>query len=161
MPETRDLPIHPLTPDGFAPFGTVIAPTEDGAPFGPHDAVLQLGAGVPRFYAMRLPNRGLLITRITRHRQVTQVLGSAGGQPWFIAVAPPPEQDVPDARPNLDDIRAFRIPGDTAIMLRRGAWHAGPLFETPHASFFNLELGDTNITDHWSCDLAVTLRLAP
>jgi hypothetical protein len=57
----------------------------------------------------------------------------------------------------------IQIPGDTAVMLLRGAWHAGPLFESPKASFFNLELSDTNVTDHWSCDLTqrygVALRL--
>lgn len=127
------------------------------------DAILHFGNEVPRFYTMRLPNRGMAINHITRHRQVTQVLGSAGGTPWLIAVAPPPAQDIADAAPALEDIRAFQIPGDTAIMLLRGTWHAGPLFETPHASFFNLELSDTNVTDHWNCSLAqrygVTLRL--
>jgi ureidoglycolate hydrolase len=163
MPEIRDLPVTDLTPDLFASYGTVIPPMEDGTAFGTQDAALQLGAGIPRFYAMRLPNRGLVISRITRHRQVTQVLGSAGGLPWLLAVAPPPADDVPEAEPALEDIRAFRIPGDAAVMLLRGAWHAGPLFETPEASFFNLELSDTNVTDHWSCDLAkrygVALRL--
>jgi ureidoglycolate lyase len=153
-PDIRDLPAIALTPDAFAPFGTVILPTEDGTPLGPHDAALQLAGGKPRFYAMRLHNRGLIVTRITRHRQVTQVLASAGGSPWLLAVAPPPTDDTADAEPPLDAIQAFRIPGDVAVMLSRGAWHAGPLFETPEASFFNLELSDTNETDHWNCDLA-------
>ncbi|HEY0185409.1 MAG TPA: ureidoglycolate lyase [Rhodopila sp.] len=165
MTDVRDLRVEDLSPEAFAPYGTIIPPMEDGTPFGAQDAVLQLGAGTPRFYAMRLPNRGLVISRITRHRQVTQVLGSAGGQPWLLAVAPPPAEDVAEAEPGLEEIRAFRIPGDAAIMLLRGAWHAGPLFETPEASFFNLELSDTNLTDHWSCDLAkrygVALRLLP
>jgi ureidoglycolate hydrolase len=164
MPEIRDLPVMALSVAAFAPYGTVIPPMEDGTAFGPQDAALQLGAGIPRFYTMRLPNRGLVISRITRHRQVTQVLGSAGGLSWLLAVAPPPAEDQPDSEPVLEEIQAFRIPGDTAVMLLRGAWHAGPLFETAEASFFNLELGDTNVTDHWSCDLAkrygVTLRLA-
>jgi ureidoglycolate lyase len=163
MPEIRDLPVMELSVAAFAPYGVVIPPMEDGTAFGPQDAALQLSGGVPRFYAMRLPNRGLVINRITRHRQVTQVLASAGGLPWLLAVAPPPAEDVPEAQPALEDIRAFRIPGDAAVMLLRGAWHAGPLFETPEASFFNLELNDTNVTDHWSCDLAdrygVAIRL--
>lgn len=161
MPEIRDLPVMTLTPEAFAPYGTVIPPMEDGTAFGPGDAALNFGGGVPRFYTMRLPNRGMVISRITRHRQVTQVLGSAGGMPWLIAVAPPAAGD--ETEPAPEDIRAFRIPGDTAIMLMRGAWHAGPLFEAPQAAFFNLELSDTNLTDHWSCNLAqrydLTLRL--
>jgi ureidoglycolate hydrolase len=156
MPDVTvlDLPAEALTPDAFAPFGTVIPPMEDGTPFGPADAALSLSGGTPRFYAMRVPNRGLVIKRITRHRAVTQVLASAGGLPWLLAVAPPPPDDTPDAAPALNSIRAFRIPGDVAVMLRVGTWHAGPLFEPAEASFFNLELSDTNIADHWSCDLA-------
>jgi ureidoglycolate hydrolase len=154
MPDFLDLPAQELTPEAFAPYGTVIPPTEDGVAFGPQDAGLYLSAGTPRFYAMRLANRGLTVSRITRHRKVTQVLASAGGLPWLIAVAPPPLVDAPDAEPALEDIRAFRIPGDAGIMLRLGAWHAGPLFEGAEQSFFNLELSDTNVTDHWNCDLA-------
>src|ERR1700761_8359205 len=117
MPNVRDLPVEDLTPGNFAPFGTVIPPMADGTAFGPQDAALYFGAGTPRFYAMRLPNRGLEITRITRHRSVTQILASAGGQSWLLAVAPPPAIDTTDAEPPLEAIRAFRIPDDVAIML--------------------------------------------
>jgi ureidoglycolate lyase len=158
--ELRDVPMHELTAEGFASFGTVIAPTDDGTPFGPQDAALQLGRGIPRFYVMHLPNRGLVVRRITRHRAVTQVLASAGGHSWLLAVAPPPEPDTDDAEPALEAIRAFRIPGGHAVMLHIGAWHAGPLFQAETADFFNLELGDTNVTDHWSCDLVQRYGLA-
>lgn len=153
MPDIRDLPAQDLTPGAFAPYGTVIPPMEDGVPFGPQDAGLYLSGGTPRFYAMRLPNRGLVFSKINRHRNVTQVLASSGGLPWLIAVAPPPAVDAPDAEPALEDIRAFRVPGDAGIMLHVGTWHAGPLFEAAEQSFFNLELSDTNVTDHWNCDL--------
>lgn len=159
-PEIRDLPALTLTPEAFAPFGTVIPPQPDGNPQGSHDAVLQLAAGTPRFYCMRLANRGLVVRRITRHRQVTQVLASAGGLPWLLAVAPPPAKDTIDAEPPPEAIRAFRVPGDVAVMLLRGTWHAGPLFDAPQASFFNLELSDTNLTDHWSCNLTQRYGLA-
>jgi ureidoglycolate lyase len=163
MPEIRDLPLQSLTREAFARYGTVIPPMQDGTAFGTQDATLHFGSGTPRFYTMRLPNRGLVISHITRHRHVTQVLASAGGLPWLLAVAPPPATDIDDAEPALNDITAFQIPGDAAVMLHRGTWHAGPLFTTAEASFFNLELNDTNITDHWSCDLVkrygVALRL--
>ena len=164
-PELHDLEPAALTQAAFAPYGSVVPPMEDGTAFGPLDAVLHFGAGTPRFYAMRLPNRGLVISRITRHRHVTQVLASAGGQPWLLAVAPPPLIDSAEAEPDWRDIRAFSIPGDVAVMLARGTWHAGPLFQMPEASFFNLELSDTNVVDHWSCDLTtrfgVALRVTP
>lgn len=149
----RPLGVQALDAAAFALFGTVIAPSEDGLPFGPHDAALELSHGTPRFYVMQLPNRGRVVRQITRHRRVTQVLASADAREWLIAVAPPLGLDDPDAQPALDAIRAFRIPGGVAVMLHRGTWHAGPLFDGEQASFFNLELADTNVTDHHRCDL--------
>lgn len=161
----RPIAVHPLEAAAFAPFGKVIAPSKDGVPFGPHDAQLDLSQGTPRFYIMRLPGRGLRFNLITRHRQVTQCLASVGGRPWFIAVAPPDGLDDPDAQPPLEAIRAFAIPGDTAIMLNKGTWHAGPFFTEDEISFFNLELADTNLVDHHSCHLDRTygtiLEFAP
>jgi len=152
-PALRDLPIEELTAEGFAPFGTVIPPMEDGVPFGQHDAQLDLTQGTPRFYTMLIPGRGLVVRQITRHRRVTQSLASAGGHEWWLAVAPPRDLDVDGAEPALEDIRAFRIPGDTAVMLYTGTWHAGPLFEGGERAFFNLELADTNVVDHHTCKL--------
>jgi ureidoglycolate hydrolase len=149
----RPIKVNPLRPESFAPFGQVIAPIEDGVLFGPNDAQLELSRGTPRFYIMRLPRKGLRFRQITRHRQVTQCLASVGGKPWFIAVAPPHRLDDPNAQPALEDIRAFKIPGDVAIKLHRGSWHAGPFFEDDEISFFNLELADTNETDHQNCYL--------
>jgi ureidoglycolate lyase len=163
--KTVDLPIMELTGERFAPFGTVIVPVDDGAPFDDVDVPLDLAGGRPRFYAMRISPRGLTVTRITRHRRVTQVLASAGGRTWFLAVAPPLAVDDPTAEPALEDIHAFRIPGDVAVMLQKGTWHAGPLFEGDPQSFFNLELADTNVVDHHTCDLVArygcALRLRP
>ena len=35
-----------------------------------------------------------------------------------------------------------------ALQLHQNTWHAGPYFLTKSALFFNLELTDTNLTDH-------------
>jgi ureidoglycolate lyase len=149
----RKITVNRLTPESFAPFGQVIAPTEDGTPFGAHDAQLELSRGTPRFYIMQLPRRGLHFKQITRHREVTQCLAAVGGKSWFIAVAPPGKPEDPKARPALKEISAFKIPGDVAIKLHRGSWHAGPFFEDDEISFFNLELADTNEVDHQTCYL--------
>ncbi|MEM9566626.1 MAG: ureidoglycolate lyase [Actinomycetota bacterium] len=154
------LAIEPLTAERFEPFGTVIPPSDGSAPFGPDDAELRLDQGTPRFLTMRIPGRGLRVERITRHRRVTQVLASAGGHEWVMAVAPPGDVADDGAEPTVAEIRAFRIPGDTAIMLATGTWHAGPLFDGDERSFFNLELSDTNVTDHQTCDLVATHGIA-
>lgn len=132
----------------FAPFGELIEACEDGVLFGAQDAHLDLFAGVPRFYIMRLPRRGLVFRQITRHRLVTQCLASVGGKSWFIAVAPPGNLDDPQAEPALEAICGFFVPGDVAIKLHKGTWHAGPFFDDEEMSFFNLELSDTNEVDH-------------
>ena len=146
----RWLPLTNLTPAAFSPYGQVIRATPDGHPFGPEDAQLQLDAGIPRFYIMQLEQRELQFETITRHQRCTQCLGSLGGQSWLMAVAPPSLENAPD----LEQLKAFRIPGDCFIKMEVGTWHAGPYFESKQVSFYNLELSNTNIADHDTCDLA-------
>lgn len=145
----RSLSAPLITASEFASFGQVIFPSADGAVYGAQDAQLKLDAGIPRFYIMQLEGRGRHFYAITRHQQCTQCLGSLAGAEWLMAVAPPGEATAPDP----EAIRAFRIPGNCFIKLHVGTWHAGPLFEAPTISFYNLELSDTNITDHHTCNL--------
>src|SRR5471032_2200520 len=139
--------------NAFAPFGQVIAPSTDGAPFGPSDAQLVLTNGTPRLYIMRLKQRGLAFDRITRHVRVTQCLAAVGGGEWLLAVAPPLAPDDRAAMPEPASIQAFRISGPVGIKLHRGTWHAGPFFTAPEMDFLNLELADTNEADHVNCHL--------
>ncbi|WP_008313352.1 ureidoglycolate lyase [Leptolyngbya sp. PCC 6406] len=145
----RSLPANPITTEGFAPFGQVIFPSGDGAVLGPEDAQLDLSQGIPRFYIMQLTRKGRRFHTITRHQRCTQCLGALAGATWLLAVAAPGEGEEPD--PNA--IRAFQIPGDCFVKLHRGTWHAGPYFDAPVVNFYNLELSDTNLTDHHTCNL--------
>jgi ureidoglycolate lyase len=139
---------QPATPEAIAPFGTLIQPGEDGTPFGGGDARLELGAGTPRLYIMRLKHRPLLVKGITRHRRVTQCLAATKGMEWFICLAAPLDPEAEGETPDPKRIACFRIGGDVALALKRGTWHAGPFFEAPEGDFLNLELSDTNETDH-------------
>jgi ureidoglycolate hydrolase len=150
----RDIPARPITKESFAPFGDLIAPIEDGVPFGAGDAKLDLTQGTPRLYIMRLPRKGLVFCQITRHRGVTQCLSALGGKSWLLAVAPPKDFNNPNAEPALEDIAGFLIPGSVAVKLHRGTWHAGPFFEDEEINFINLELADTNEVDHQNSYLA-------
>jgi ureidoglycolate hydrolase len=148
--ERRKIELTVATPESFAPYGQVIMPMEDGLPFGPGDAQLDLSQGTPRFYSMQLHNRGKVFRHITRHRLVTQCLGSMLGSSWMLGVAAP----TPDAaRPDLKTLQAFVVPGDRFLKLAKGTWHAGPYFSAPTALFYNLELSDTNDVDHETCHL--------
>ena len=148
-----ELPVARITAETFAPYGELIQPSREGAPVTAVNARLDLGRGVPRFYIMSLESRGLSFRDITRHRRVTQCLGAMGGVEWFLAVAAPADPNDPDERPDPEAIAAFRIPGTVAIKLHRGTWHAGPYFQADRVDFFNLELLDTNVSDHDTCHL--------
>jgi ureidoglycolate hydrolase len=153
------LSVVDLTPEAFAPFGTIGLPLGDGA-HGPGnlagDVLLDLSQGKPRFYIMRLEGRaGLAFEQLARHDRVTQCLGTIDEPPWFIAVAP-----AEIAAPTLADIRAFRIPPKCFIALNRGTWHAGPYFTEGQRDFYNLELTDTNTADYTTCRLTAPARFA-
>lgn len=139
-----------ISAHAFAPFGELIAPSEYGKHFGPEEAQLDLSAGHPRLYIMRAPYHGMEFSRITRHLRVTQCLGARNDRDWYIAVAAP---GTDMAAPEPGAIRAFHVPGDTAIKLHRGTWHAGPYFTWESIDFFNLEMVDTNQVDSDHVDL--------
>ena len=150
------LKVVELTPQAFAPFGTIGQPLGDGA-HGTGDVPLDLSQGKPRFYIMRLEGRaGLTFEQMARHDRVTQCLGTIDGRPWLIAVAPAEVKE-----PTADDIRAFRVPAHCFISLARGAWHAGPYFTEGQRDFYNLELADTNTADYTTCRLAAPAVFAP
>lgn len=141
-----------ITPETFQPYGQVIFASPDGKAYDAEDAQLCLDQGTPRFYLMRLRERGRRFSRITRHQKCTQCLGALEGKEWLIAVAPPGEAE----KPSIESIVAFRIPGNCFIKLEVGTWHAGPYFDQDVVDFYNLELSDTNITDHDTCNLRDT-----
>jgi len=162
----RMLDLHELTDHGFAPYGQVIAPLRTGGQgaetqYDPEtsasEAKLVLHHGEPRLWIMHLPHVGLGFSRIARHRRVTQCLGSLGGKEWLIAVAPPGDPSD-DARPRIEDIVAFRVPGDRLIKLHVGTWHAGPHFVHDDCQFINLENLDTNRRDFHAVPLGVECR---
>lgn len=133
-----------ITAESFQRYGQVIKASVDGEQYDSADAQLVLHNGIPRFYIMRLHQQGRKFHTITRHVHCTQCLGSLEGKDWLIAVASP----IDAFKPNLDQIVAFRIPGNCFIKLEVGTWHAGPFFEHEFVDFYNLELNDTNINDH-------------
>ena len=145
-----------VTPENFAPYGQVIFASKDGEVYGSEDAQLNLQNGTPRFYIMRLNLKGHKFHKITRHIQCTQCLGSLEGKDWLITVAPP-NNEVD--QPTLEDLAAFRIPGNCFIKLEMGTWHAGPYFEHEFVDFYNLELSDTNVVDHFTHDFLKSHQL--
>ncbi len=146
-----------IDPDRFRPFGQVIYPQRDDKPWDENDANLDLSQGIPRVYIMTLKNQGLTFNKITQHRRCTQCLAAIGGGEWFLGVARP--EIAPD-RLLATDVFVFRIKGHCLLKLEKGTWHAGPYFVAEAMDFFNLELTDTNITDHHCVELDRSITFA-
>lgn len=144
----KSLAAMTITSENFHPYGQLIVPTKDGKAYDENDAQLHLENGTPRFYIMRLEKRGRQFHQITRHSLCTQCLGALEGKEWLIAVAPPSRENYPD----ISQLKAFKIPGDCFIKLAIGTWHAGPYFDHDMVNFYNLELSDTNLVDHFTYD---------
>jgi len=54
-----------------------------------------------------------------------------------------------DNFPRVEDMAVFEVPHGVYVKMECGTWHAGPFFEgVDHLDFYNLELSDTNVTDH-------------
>jgi ureidoglycolate hydrolase len=79
------------------------------------------------------------------------------GKDWLMAVCPP---DNETNEPLLSKLAAFRIPGNCFIKLSVGTWHAGPYFDHEFVDFYNLELIDTNVVDHFTHNFLKSHNLA-
>ena len=147
---TTQLVAAPISAEAFSPFGWVVQPRDDGDEFlpaieprlegfeGGNGGGSGSGSGggtsssssssFPRLWVMRLPAaRGRRFSDIARHDKVTQTLCGLGASlPWLLAVAPAGVE-----RPAAADLVAFAVPPRVAVTLRKGTWHAGPLFDAP------------------------------
>jgi ureidoglycolate hydrolase len=164
----HSVPAQELTDEAFAPYGDIIKPRKSGEQgdrahaYRPGEEKthvdLVVTNGEPLLRIMHQFKRGLIFTKLARHRRVSQCLGSLQGKEWFIAVAAPTDF-ADDALPRLDQITAFRIPGDRIIKLHVGAWHAGPHFVHDECMFLNLENIDTNTRDFQLITLPTACRI--
>ena len=68
---------------------------------------------------------------------------------------PPAKESVPD----LSLLKVFRISGTCFIKLELGTWHAGPYFDRQTGDFYNLELSDTNVVDHFTDNFATKQKI--
>ncbi|UHC15582.1 ureidoglycolate lyase [Methylobacterium currus] len=118
----RTLPIEPITADAFAPFGTLLVgpaagPRQDRAAEienGRPAAALNLALIRSEPFADTMPLR-----RLERHPHSAQGFLPLAVGDYLVVVAPDE-----CGRPDEAALRAFRVPGDTGIVYRSGAWHA-------------------------------------
>jgi ureidoglycolate hydrolase len=83
-------------------------------------------------------------------------LSSADAQPWWLAVA---AANLQSEQLDHSTVKLVGVQPSEAVKLHQGTWHAGPFFLAATALFYNLELSDTNLTDHNSKSLKKKLQL--
>ena len=145
-----------LDQGNFEQFGTAILPVDDMTPHSSCDADLKFNGDNLRYYVMRLRRRAAVLGSMTRHIDATQCLGSADAKPWWLAVA---AAELQSEQLDHTTVQLVEVHPGEAVKLHQGTWHAGPFFLAPTALFFNLELSDTNLTDHNSQSLKKQLKL--
>ena len=138
---TVHLPIEPLTPEAFAPFGAILpdagpADFTSGTlatwkvPFEVDDTVLVT--------LCRFRREAMRFSRLERHGAVTQAFLPLGGRRSVMVVAPPTRAGGEVmAPPDPATVRAFALTGDSGVVLWRGTWHALRRFalDDPYVDF--------------------------
>ena len=124
----RTIRALPLSPEGFAPFGQILAPRPaptrmiNGGRCERHHALgrVELRAGgeavisIFRSQPVSLPCE---LRLLERHPLGSQGFMPLGGDPWLSIVAPEAE----DGRPGTP--LAFLVPAGVGVNLRAGVWH--------------------------------------
>lgn len=142
-----DLDVQPLTPEAFAPYGTVLG-KGPGAPLHVdlgefevdawiHDT-MDVSGGLVELQVFTIAVRRMEFSFLERHVLETQAFMPIGGVPCVFPVAAPTGGDGPDHCPEPDTVRAFLFDGSAGIRLHKGTWHWIPFPLGQTAAFLNL-----------------------
>jgi ureidoglycolate lyase len=119
----KRLKIEPIDAEAFAPFGQILPPTLPGA--GRQELIEELqnerASARPRLSIATTEPKTLPLTalKMERHVHSSQVFAPLDCANYLVVVAPHGDAEMPD----LEKIRAFRVPGDTAINYKADTWH--------------------------------------
>ena len=153
MPAIR-VPVQPLTPEAFAPYGEVWQAAERPADrrIDHHTNFEHEGKAIVR--VIWQPARGLSFVKLERHFAVTQGFVHMGGEPAVICVAPPTETDNPADVPDPTSVVGFQVEAGQGFAYRVGTWHSLDRFllRPPGASFLiiNSAPNPTQMVDYGS-----------
>lgn len=147
MTDIVDADVHvvvpePVTAEAFAPFGEVVSlSTTPRLPIDLYNGANAIHGPMrlevdeaPEFILFRVGLRGGAIRYLERHHGITQTFIPLGGDA-FVSVVAPPDAPLVDGFPDFASVRAFLVPGDTVLNIRRGTWHEPP-FPTRDGQLF-------------------------
>jgi ureidoglycolate lyase len=127
------LPLHRLTAEAFAPFGSVL--TEEGRtrlPINTYGELVDLytepfdsDQPVEWFIGNFRPRRNRVLF-LERHMHITQTFIPLGGKQFVTIVARANAEEEANGLIKVEEMKAFVVPGDAAIQVHRGTWHENP-----------------------------------
>jgi ureidoglycolate lyase len=125
------IPAEMASVDGFAPFGELLTTIGEPTPHVYGDALAPYRAGRLRSDAevewiiTTYHLREFRVQYLERHHNITQTFIPLGGDAMVVAVARP-DATLTNGVPDLQEVRAFVVPGTMAVNLHLGTWHEVP-----------------------------------
>jgi ureidoglycolate lyase len=122
--QMKRLKLEPIDAENFAPFGQLLPPASPGKG-GRQELIEELyndrSTARPRLSIAAAEPKGLplIATQMERHVHSSQAFVPVDCASYLVMVAPHGDGGMPD----LDKIRAFRVPGDTGINYKTDTWH--------------------------------------
>jgi ureidoglycolate lyase len=144
---------EPVSVEGFAPFGELLTTVGEPTPHVYGDALAPYRAGSLRCDAevewiiTTYHLREFRVQYLERHHNITQTFIPLGGDPIVVAVAAP-DATLTLGVPDPSEVRAFIVPGTTAVNLHMGTWHEVP-FPTVEGQI-TLLTSHSGVTTGWA-----------
>ena len=119
----KRLKIKPIDAEAFAPFGQLLPPVAPGE--GRQELLEELqsdrASARPRLSIATVEPKALPLTafKMERHVHSSQAFAPLDCASYLVVVAPHGDDGMPD----LQKVRAFRVPGDTGINYKADIWH--------------------------------------
>jgi ureidoglycolate lyase len=133
--EVVTITAEPITPEAFAPFGTVLsAEGQERLPIDLYGDRVNVFRPAPLDADPTQPMEWLYtenrirefrVLFLERHMQLAQAFIPMGGDPIISCVAAP-DCRLENEIPAFDEVRAFIIPGGIGAQIHRGTWHEPP-----------------------------------
>lgn len=117
------VPVEPMTPESFAPYGTVFGTRR--ATSGRSEADTGFWhRGQATLGTIWNPPGGHVFSQLERHFGVTQAFVQLAGAAAVVCVAPATDPDDREALPAPESVRGFLIDPGHGYQFHRGTWHA-------------------------------------
>ena len=145
--EIVTLRVEPLTPEAFAPYGTVLGTRPEvelrvDLPEFEVDAwihgTLDMTGGLVELQVFTMTIRQMEFSFLERHQLETQAFIPIGGVPTVFPVALATDGDGPEHCPEPDTVRAFLLDGNQGVQLHKGTWHWIPFPVGRPGSYLNM-----------------------